>query len=283
MEPVERPLTEAEQTALMELCERLADRDPETVATARFTHPIELLQLERELRDPESGAAERLFILTGMPGAPDPRHALTVLGRLLGPIIVKHTGEGDYIVEIRDDPTRAGERPFFANSREFFPHTDFSYVPDPPPFVVMHSLANDPGQGGTSLFTDCEEVAAALASDTVAELARPQFRFTAPEHFDGPPLEWAPVLTRDNGKVRIRFRRDKVQANTRSGSDALDDLATAIQAHTVEHHLAPGTVALVDNRRFLHGRTAFVPSIETDRPRHINRMYVGEQLAPVRG
>src|SRR5687767_10776418 len=233
MEPVERPLTEAEQAAVIELCERLADRDPETVAKARFRPPIELAQLERELRDPESGATERLFVLTGIPGAPDPRRVLTIIGRLLGPIIIRHTGEGDYIVEIRDDPTRVGERPFFANSREFFPHTDLSYVPDQPPFVVMHSLANDPAQGGTSLFADCREFAQTLSPGALRELTKPQFRFTAPPHFSGPPLDPAPVLSSGEGVARIRFRRDKVRADSYSAREALEELAAAIEERSI--------------------------------------------------
>lgn len=279
MKARERQLSNAERQALLEHAEALSQRDyPDQEALVKAASdavlPSALAPLSVELRDPRAGATAQLTVLVDVPTPENPLALLTTIGCLLGRV-VRYEGEGSHIIEIKDDPNQDGSRPSFANSREFFFHTDLSYVPDPPPFLVMHSLSNDPGEGGLSLFASVDDLVASLSARTIEELSTRQFQFPAPSHYRGASVVTFPVLSNvPTAGPTIRFRRDNLRAESRAGIKAVIDLVDAMQMHGVEYHLSAGSVALVANQRFLHGRTAYVSSAAAKQPRHLNRMYV---------
>ena len=123
--------------------------------------PGALGPLTDELRAFATGPAARVTVLSGIPLDADPHAILAIVSKLVGSI-AKQDGEGDYVMEIKDAPAGPPDRPFYANSRAFPLHTDLSYVATPPQVMAMHSVANDPADGGSSLFADCEEVCNAL-------------------------------------------------------------------------------------------------------------------------
>jgi alpha-ketoglutarate-dependent taurine dioxygenase len=278
MHPIERQLTASEQAALTKQCDAIAGQEPrdqaELVELASSTPPSEdLAALGQYVRD-HAGVASGLVVLTDVPEGRDPLVTIAVLGRLLGPI-TRYEGEGSHIIEIKDDPAQDGGRPSFANSREFFLHTDLSYAPEPPPYLLMHSITNESSEGGFSLFADIDDILGSLATDAIAELSKAQFMFPAPSHYRGTSVVTFPILVQNGGDTAlVRFRRDNLRANTRAGIRAVISLLGAMQEHTIEHHLKAGSVVMVPNRRYLHGRTAYVASKAARRPRHLNRMYV---------
>jgi L-asparagine oxygenase len=236
----------------------------------------------RALHALRAASGRNVLVLEDLPTAEelDARRLLAVVGSLLGPVIA-YRGEGDYIIEIREDPRMAAKRPSFANSREFFPHTDLSYVPDPPPFFALQSIVNNPDEGGLSVFCDIEDAVGSLGADTLEELSTPHFSFLAPPHYQGGKSGTAfPILVRDGGSWRVRFRRDGLRAPTRTGISAVAALVQAIIESSHRMMLEAGMLAIVGNRSALHGRTAFSPSPDAQHGRHINRMYVGDPGLP---
>lgn len=234
------------------------------------------------LRALQVAGGRNVLVLENLPAGDevDARNVLAIVGGLLGPVIA-YRGEGDYIIEIREDPRKVADRPSFANAREFFPHTDLSYVPEPPPFFALHSIVNNADEGGLSVFCDIEDAVRELDAGTLKELSTPQFSFLAPPHYQGGNGRSAfPILVRDGSSWRVRFRRDGLRAPTRAGISAVAALAHAIIETSHRMMLEAGMLAIISNRSALHGRTAFSPSATAEQGRHINRMYVGDPGLP---
>jgi gamma-butyrobetaine dioxygenase len=148
------------------------------------------------------------------------------------------------------------------------PHTDNPYREPVPGIQLLHCLAND-APGGDSTLVDGFAVAAELERrdpEGYAMLARTPVRYrycdatteliawqTPIEHdahgdivaiHHSPRLDFAPLLPPAELAIYYRARR------------MLTELLAA-PAHEIRFRLAPGDLELFDNRRVLHGRTAF--------------------------
>lgn len=277
----EHTLTTEERSALVAACTFLVGgngvvRQDQLLTRIGEDDTPELGHLRAEIAAFGDGHGDApLLVLRDVPTVPDPRCAIALLASFLGPLL-RYDNEGDYIIELKKGAQRDGARPSSANSRAFAPHTDLSYLPHPAPFLVMHSLVNREADGGFSVFCDVEQAVARLDPSTVAELEKPQFLFPPPAYYAGQVIPKCPVLERArSGGWRIRFRRDDLHADTRVGMEAVIALVKAVRESTNEVMLHPGTLALIDNRALLHGRTAFVSSNGSSGERHLNRVYVG--------
>lgn len=222
-----------------------------------------------------------LVVLEGLPSVSDPRRVGLLIAWLLGDV-TKYPGEGEHVIEIRDEGTKAGERPSFRNSREFFLHTDLSYVPEPPRFFLLHSIANDPHGGGYSEFCKIGDALDETSNLAIRQLEEPLFEFPAPPHYRGGGVVCFPVLWRTSEALplRIRFRRDSLRTLTRPSIDAVVELIKSLKENSFEMSLRPNSIAIIDNWFLLHGRTAFAPQPS---PRHINRIYINPRKGAAHG
>ncbi|MEJ8569217.1 TauD/TfdA family dioxygenase [Elongatibacter sediminis] len=175
---------------------------------------------------------------------------------------------GPAIMHVRCDLNRKADAPaYFTN--EYFPlHTDVSYVPRPPRFLLMQCITPDPAKGGACLLADCDEAGSALTDDDLAWLRRPVFNFAYPPGCpEGKAVDY---------RVReTEFWRYKPGAMTwpNAASAALSRFDAALNDACVTVHLNAGDLLIVDNHRVAHGRTAFMPATAPDRSRHLIRMY----------
>jgi hypothetical protein len=219
-----------------------------------------------------------LVVLEELPTVPDPRQLGLLIGWLLGDV-TKYENEGDYLIEIKDQGTKPGERPSFRNSREFFLHTDLSYVPEPPRFFLLHSIANDAAGGGYSEFCHISKALDAMHNNDIKQLLEPYFEFPSPPHFKGGGVVLHEILSRTSDALpfRVRYRRDSLRTINREGIDAVVNLVQAFRDNMFEMTLQPNSIAVIDNWFLLHGRTAFAPQ---PAPRHINRIYVNPRREP---
>lgn len=143
------------------------------------------------------------------------------------------------------------------------PHTDNPYRLAPPEIQVLHCLTAA-GQGGQSLLVDGLAVVEALKAEAPADydlLSRVPARFA---WNDGETFleACAPVIAAD----RIRYNPRSFQAVCSDDADvraawlaAFDRLGQRFEspAAAVAFNMAAGDMVLMDNRRVLHGRTAF--------------------------
>jgi gamma-butyrobetaine dioxygenase len=148
------------------------------------------------------------------------------------------------------------------------PHTDNPYREPVPGIQLLHCLVND-SPGGNSTLVDGFAVAAELKRrdpEGYAMLARTPVRYrycdattelvawqTPIEHdchgdiiaiHHSPRLDFAPLLPAQELQVYYRARRQ------------LTELLTS-ERFEIRFRLEPGDLELFDNRRILHGRTAF--------------------------
>ena len=135
-------------------------------------------------------------------------------------------------------------------------HTDNPYRLAPPEVQILHCLSAA-GEGGRSVLVDGRAVIAALSPEDREVLSRVPARFAWSDGDTFLAAE-APVITAE----RIRY-------NPRSFQQALTDDPAWMRAWTrfgellsepafgLRCDMAAGDMVLMDNRRVLHGRTAF--------------------------
>jgi alpha-ketoglutarate-dependent taurine dioxygenase len=160
----------------------------------------------------------------------------------------------------RIDP---GGRTVLSTSADDFPlHTDDTFARSPVRSVLMHCWQADAAGGGVSRVAHVADILAGLAPATVERLRLPDF----PSPFGPAPVLFEPEAG-DHAGPCIRFNhRDFVSYGERYGPAlapdqlaALDQVLAAANACVREMMLSREDCLVVDNRRVLHGRSAFSP------------------------
>jgi alpha-ketoglutarate-dependent taurine dioxygenase len=203
--------------------------------------------------------------------------ALLALGKLLGTTSMQGTrsgapnleNDGVNRVEAMDEPMRdaAGNPVLSSNSDEFPLHTDDSYNLSPARYVLMHCWQNDAstelGAGGESWLSHVNHIVSKAPTDLVDRLIYTPYPT---------PFGQATILQRARSQQgiewQVRFNRRDMQsfAKLRGKSlseQQLSDLAEfeTLASQCMERlRLQPGDCIIVDNRRALHGRSAFNPA-----------------------
>jgi gamma-butyrobetaine dioxygenase len=161
-------------------------------------------------------------------------------------------------------------------------HTDLTYYDHPPGFQFFHCIQSS-AKGGDSLVADGYAVAEALrvedptAFDTLARLPV-QFRF----HDSSTDYRWSgPTIGLDERGEVIEIRHaPTVTEPFRVPPDQMLEMRRAYHEFVEltrqprfceQFRLEPGDMYVSDNRRVLHGRTAFDP---TTGVRHLQGCYV---------
>ncbi|MET9802588.1 clavaminate synthase family protein [Streptomyces sp. NPDC006368] len=140
-------------------------------------------------------------------------------------------------------------------------HIENAFHPHRPDFVMLLCLR--PDHDGTAGLRTASIRAALprLPERTRALLARPEFSTQPPPSFGSvaEPAPPRPLLTGDARDPDLRVDFSATTGVTPGAREALIELEAALSAvaHTVL--LAPGDLAIVDNRVTTHGRTAFRP------------------------
>ena len=150
-------------------------------------------------------------------------------------------------------------------------HTDAQYRRVPEDLVCLFAVRRAADGGATRLLSACDAVAAVrrhpLGAQVLARLGRPVWNWATPEPFATEPAFRAAVLPGDG---TVRWRPDNLSCSVgpraRAVAKLFTDLVEAAPVVT-EFMLASGDMVIIDNRRALHGRTAF-----TDRRRLLLRV-----------
>jgi clavaminate synthase len=177
---------------------------------------------------------------------------------------------GPKIMDLKYDFAKIKEqqKPAYFTSDYFPLHTDVSYVPNPPKFMLLQCVMPDADRGGSCLLADCAAAFDLLAEDEQAMLSRKLFRFAYPPNC--PAGESSPYAIRNKNVWRFKYSSmkfpDEVSVAVESFYEALQEIAT-------ELFLERGDVLIVDNHRIAHGRTAFHKPYPGDPGRHIRRLY----------
>jgi alpha-ketoglutarate-dependent taurine dioxygenase len=137
---------------------------------------------------------------------------------------------------------------------ELCPHTEASATAEPPGLVALSCEQPAPA-GGVSFLVDAAAVYRELADLRPTALAALSADDAAV--FGGDAGFRGPVFDRRvDGRVQVRLRLDNL-ASFDVSEAALAELRSAISRHTRWLPLTAGQAFVIDNRRILHGRTAF--------------------------
>jgi alpha-ketoglutarate-dependent taurine dioxygenase len=219
-------------------------------------------------------------LASGMPAADDA--FLLAFGQGLGEVGI--VGNGDPGVPIYEVTARSADpsAAVSVTARAFDLHTDGSGMLQPPGIVVLACVvATPPGCGGESLLLSAEAVIDHLrtrAGDAaVAALAEPVHRTQVMLPSGAWAMRSVAITEHGPGGWGLRYR-DSLVATLLTGKGlaprnvrALAALREAVRSlEPTRVALNPGDVLVIDNRRTLHGRTAF----DERHPRHLRRMKI---------
>ena len=184
---------------------------------------------------------------------------------------------GPVVMELRYDPrkTQPETKPAYFTSNFFPLHTDVSYVPMPPKFMLLHCSYPDPGGGGVSLMADCDAAAERISETDREALSRPVFHFLYPPNC--PAGESAAHAIHEPRLWRFKHAAMRIPATHETVVDRFHQALTQV---TTALFLERGDLLIADNHRIAHGRTAFNPSSVAGPARHIFRVYAGDKSAP---
>lgn len=208
-----------------------------------------------------------------------------VLGRLL-----PQDGDGALAREVRYRGRHLGEGATgrYSDSKDggnF--HTDGPHRPDTAPEWFSLLCVRQAKSGGGLILVLASQIIERLDDDTAAVLQQP-FLFDQREEGASPVSR--PVLEQDaDGGWRVNYLREYIELGHRHPDgtpltpvqrDALDRFDTVIAElveapDRIEIKLEPGQFALIDNRRLLHGRTAF-----GDDPADLDRLMIRTWIRP---
>jgi L-asparagine oxygenase len=142
-------------------------------------------------------------------------------------------------------------------------HTEDGFHPNLPDFLGLFCLRSDHERQALTVASSIRAAWPRLSREHVEALRRPEFRLRLASSFTGPALRAysapAPVLSGPDGDPDLCVDFHATEPLTPAASGALAGLRSTMLDEMVEVALRPGDLLLVDNRKAVHGRTAFFP------------------------
>ena len=150
-----------------------------------------------------------------------------------------------------------------SSSTELWFHTDASFHPLPPAFVVLHCLRPDPAREAVTSFAALSDILAQLTPRQRQVLREPRFLS------DGVEYDYDDVNQRGNRMVKVplvygseadpflAYDQDVHRPLDPEASDTMRALNLAMESVAQHVKLEAGDVAIFDNRRSIHKRSPF--------------------------
>lgn len=212
--------------------------------------------------------------------------------------VVAQDAAGTLVRPVRYTGTRVGEgrSSRYADSRDGGNlHTDGAEAAPPVPDYFTLLCVRPAARGGRLQLVRLDDLLRRLADPEAAVLAGDFYFDRRGDAGTGEsPVVRKPVLFRDNGRPSVTYLRryiDIAHARPevpnltpaqRRALDAFDRLLGCAEL-VAEYRMRPGEFLVVDNKRFLHGRTAFDDGADagTDGGRLLLRTWVHREAASV--
>jgi alpha-ketoglutarate-dependent taurine dioxygenase len=172
--------------------------------------------------------------------------------------IVKHRDADEVgltrIAKRSDMQPREGYQAF--TSSHLTLHTDGSSIPEPPTLVVLW-CERPAAEGGVSLFVDGKQLYQVLVNDypqVLETLSTPNSALFAGAE---PPVYASIFSTGADGSICVRFRYDGLGYYAAPVCSVLPIFLELLERHTLAFPLQKQQGYILQNGRWLHGRTAF--------------------------
>ena len=199
--------------------------------------------------------------------------------------------DGTMVYDVRDlgRPPGNGIRPDVTNAEQSF-HTDNSYNLCPPEHVGLLCL-HPAMEGGVSRIASLLEAHNEMRRrhpDLLARLYAPFYFDRQREHAPGDAMVIQhPVFEVDRGRLSGRLSRYQVVNGQALAGVALDEEGLAAlealdgvmgrEDMTVDFHFEAGQMQFVNNRQIAHKRTGFRDWPESERKRHLVRLWLRDR------
>ena len=177
---------------------------------------------------------------------------------------------GARIMHLRYDPVKIapGQKPAYFTADHFALHTDVSYVPNPPRYMLLHCVHPDPGGGGSSQLADCDAAFALLDESDREVLTQKVFRFIYPPNCAVGESE--PFAIREQAIWRFKYTSMRIPEFAIGAVERFHQALTDVSELLL---LTRGDLLVVDNHRIAHGRTTFGRPGPGLPERHLMRLY----------
>jgi alpha-ketoglutarate-dependent taurine dioxygenase len=229
-------------------------------------------------------------VLGGLAGLAEDelRRAMLLLSRLVGDLIPQDAA-GAVLREVRDRGVQLGEGKTgrYSDSRaggNF--HTDGPHRPGAPPDYVALGCVRQAPEGGESVVVHAEGVVSRLAGEPrILETLAGWFHFDRREEPARPPTVARRILVQEEGRPVACYLREYIELGHRHAEvppldgaqrEALDALDAELEnpALQITRKLAPGELAIIDNRSVFHGRRSFDDSADEGEKRLLLRTWI---------
>lgn len=157
------------------------------------------------------------------------------------------------------------EQSFAGSKSTLMYHTEQHFHPHSPDYLLLYCIRN-PTQTST-FYSSISLVDPLLSPSDREELFNSSFRAGIDHVFGNFSTERGngdrlSILYGDRENPFIRFDEDLMVATTKEADSAMQSLRSLLHDNSKHVVLQPGDLLIVDNRRAVHGRSAFTPSFD---------------------
>jgi L-asparagine oxygenase len=234
------------------------------------------------------GNREGYLLLRGLP-AGEERSAeawLALFGSRLGDIVgYRQEKNGALFHDVAPERVQEYEQSAAGSRAPLALHTERCFHPHLPSHVLLFCLRPDPARRARTEIASIRKMARLLPARHLPTLFRPEFRTgidysfgnRATEKANGPVLS---VLYGDRADPCLRYDLDLMKGLNPPAQSALGAVKRAATLSRDSVRLAAGDLLIIDNRRAVHGRTAFTPRYD-GRDRWLKRAYLVNDLSSI--
>jgi alpha-ketoglutarate-dependent taurine dioxygenase len=201
----------------------------------------------------------------------------TALVNQLGIPLAHSSKNDDFLWHIKPSIENGLARSHSQNVFEM--HTDASFESTPPRYIGMQVIREDKCGGGYSLLLSLSDIINELNENEINLLSTTMFKFRKPKEFYkcGEQFTYGPILSPKRDKFNhllCRYRndiildRDDIGQESKNALNKFEKLINLKEGKNIEYHfLKENSIILLDNCRYLHGRTKV-----NDPNRHLTRI-----------
>lgn len=157
-----------------------------------------------------------------------------------------------------------------------------------PDFSLLLCLRADRQSRALTYYVESAALERRLSAEDTQQLCSPHYRFSSPHGYsaDGGERIWSspqPILVGPEGEREIRLAANGVEATNAEAAAALRRLYELCADPSVHssHHLRPGEMLLLNNRKGVHARSVFEAQFDAEE-RWLQRAYLRKSLWPLR-